>query len=431
MTIFSGGIHPDYNKITEKKEIKVAKIPEKVILPVSQHIGAPNKPLVNVGDEVKVGQKIAGSDAFVSAPVHASISGKVIDISEQLSPLGNKVKSITLMSDRRIEWHESVKQRENVEALTKEQIIEIIKEAGIVGLGGAMFPTHVKLNVKDKNIDTVILNGAECEPYLTCDHRLMLEQSDKMIKGLKLIMKAVNAEKAIIGIEDNKKDAIDLMRLKAKHEKGIGVRELKTIYPQGAEKMLIHSLTGKKVPPRKLPLDVNVVVSNVQTAKAVYDAVYEGKPLIERIVTVTGNVKNPHDMHVKIGTSFKELIEECGGYAEEPFKLIAGGPMMGITQPNEDIPVLKGTSGILALSKIEIGKEKPCIKCASCVDICPMLLMPNKIAEYSKNERYDDADEIFALDCFECGCCNFVCPSKIPLVERIKKAKSELMKKEK
>ena len=466
MAFFTGGVHPSYNKLTANKEIKAAKIPKKVILPLSQHTGAVCEPLVNVGDEVKIGQKIAESKAYVSAPIHASISGRVIDISEQLSPLGNKVKSITIISGRKIEWHGLVKPRENTEALTKEQIIDmseiatrnlpasarskmaisehaqehaphlsagsvldIIKEAGIVGLGGAMFPTHVKLNVKDKKIDTVILNGAECEPYLTCDHRLMLEQPDKIINGLKLIMKAVGAEKAYIGIEDNKKDAVELLTKKLKNEKNIEVKELKTIYPHGAEKMLICSITQRKVPPRKLPLDVGVVVSNVQTAKAVYDAVYEGKPLIERIVTVTGDVKNPQDMLVKIGTPFKDLIEECGGYAKEPFKLIAGGPLMGIAQPNADVPVIKGTSGILALSKIEIEKEKPCIKCAACVDVCPVILMPNIIAEYSKHERYDDADKVFALDCFECGCCSFVCPSKIPLVERIKKAKAEIIKK--
>lgn len=429
MAIFSGGIHPDYNKITEKKEIKVAKIPDKVILPLSQHIGSICEPLVNIGDEVKIGQKIAESKEFVSAPIHASISGKVIDISEQLSPLGNNVKSIIIRSDQKALWHESVRQRENVENLSKEEILEIIKQAGIVGLGGAMFPTHVKLNVKDKKIDTVILNGAECEPYLTCDHRLMLEHSDKIIKGLKLIMKVVEAEKAYIGIEDNKKNAIELLTKKLKDENNIKVRELKTIYPQGAEKMLIYSITQRMVPPRKLPLDVNVVVNNVQTAKAIYDAVYEKKPLVERVVTVTGDLKNPHDVLAKIGTPFKDLIEECGGYSKEPFKLIAGGPLMGISQSNENIPIIKGTSGILALSKIEIGKEIPCIKCASCVDACPMLLMPNIIADYSKKERYGDADKIFALDCFECGCCSFVCPSKIPLVERIKKAKEEIMKK--
>ncbi len=447
MAVFSGGIHPSYNKITEKKEIKSAKTPEKVILPLSQHAGAICEPLVNVGDEVKIGQKIAESKAFVSAPIHAPISGKIVDISEQLSPLGNKVNSIIIRSDEKNEWHESVKQRDNIEMsetqrvsehaqepkvldnLTKEQIIKIIKEAGIVGLGGAMFPAHVKFNVKDKKIDTVIINGAECEPYLTCDHRIMLEQSEKIVKGLKLIMKAVGAEKAYIGIENNKKNVIELLAKKLKDEDNIEVKELKTIYPQGAEKMLIYSILKRKVPPRKLPLDVNIVVSNVQTAKAIYDAVYESKPLIERVVTVTGDLKNPQNMLAKIGTPFKELIDECGGYSKEPFKLIAGGPLMGITQLDENVPLIKGTSGIVALSKVEIGKEKPCIKCAACVDVCPMLLMPNMIAAYSKEEMYDDADKVFALDCFECGCCSFVCPSKIPLVERIKKAKSEIMKK--
>jgi len=428
MKAFSGGIKPKHSKLTEKKEVKAAKLPKRVVIPLLQHTGAVCKPLVNVNDHVAVGQKIGDSEEDMSALIHASISGVVKEIKEMPHPLGTKVNSVIIESDGKIEWHESVKARDNVDSLSKEELLKIIKEAGIVGLGGAGFPTHVKLNVKDKKIDTLIINGAECEPYLTADHRLMLEQTEKIVKGLEIIKKVVGAEKAIIGVEDNKKDAIALLYEKVK-DKNIEIVSLKTRYPQGAEKLLIYSILGRKVPARGLPLDVNVVVNNVGTAKAVHDAVYENKPVIERIVTVTGAVKDPGNFTVRIGVLFKDLIEECNGYSGDTKKIIMGGPMMGIAQETANVPVVKGTTGLLVLDKIDIEAKEPCIKCARCVDACPMLLIPAFIAKFSGKELYEQADSFNALDCFECGCCAYVCPSKIPLVELIKKGKMEIMKK--
>ena len=426
MADFTGGIHLDCNKLTSNKEIVPTKFPKKVIIPLLQHTGAICNPLIKVGDYVEIGQKIADSDAVCSAPIHASISGKVTEIKEMPHPVGSSVNSIIIESDGKINYHSSVKPRDNVEKLTKEELLNIIKEAGIVGLGGAAFPTHVKLNVKDKKIDTVILNGAECEPYLTADHRLMLEQPEKIIKGLKLTMKIVGAEKGIIGVEDNKENAIAFLKEHIDN-KNIEVASLKTKYPQGAEKMLIYALLKRKVPTGCLPLDVNVVVDNVATSKAIYDAVYEGKPLIERIVTVTGAVNKPNNFTVRIGTLFEELLKQVDRITN-PKKLIMGGPMMGITQETTKVPVIKGTTGILVLDDVKEEKQRTCIKCARCVDACPMLLLPNIIAKLSSKGKYEAAEAHFALDCFECGCCAYVCPSKIPLVKLIKQAKIEISK---
>ena len=433
MKSFFGGIHPRYNKITRKTKIAVAPMPKKVILPLQQHIGAPCNALVKAGDVVKVGQKIAESDKFVSAPIHASISGKVVGISKMPHPTLGECDAIIIESDGRIEWDDMVKKRENVDELTKDELKNIIKEGGIVGLGGAAFPTHVKLSPPpDKKIDTVILNGVECEPYLTCDHRLMLEHSEKVIKGLQIIVKVLEPKQCYIGIEDNKENAILLFEEKLQDMgiKDITVVRLKTIYPQGAEKNLIYSVLKRKVPAGGLPMDVKVVVQNVGTAKAIYDAVYEGKPLIERVVTITGSVKEPKNLLVKIGTPVKELVSFCGGYEGSVGKLISGGPMMGIAQCNDEIPVIKGSSGILVQrEEITREEERDCIRCGRCVDKCPMSLMPTMISQYAQKDDFDNCKEYFALDCYECGVCSYVCPSKIPLVHWIKYAKGELIKK--
>ena len=430
---FIGGIHLKYNKITRKDRIKVAPYPKKVIIPLQQHIGAPCESLVQVGDSVKVGQKIAESQSFVSAPIHASISGKVIGITKTPHPVLGEVNSIIIESDGKIEWDESIKKRENIEKLTKEELKNIIKESGIVGLGGAAFPTHVKLSPpKEKPINTVILNGAECEPYLTCDHRLMLEQTERIIKGFQIIIKILEPKQSYIGIEDNKENAIALFeeKLQDMNIKDVKVVRLKTIYPQGGEKNLIYSILKRKVPNAGgLPMDVGVVVQNVGTAKAIYDAVYDRKPLIERVVTVTGAVKEPKNLLVKIGTPAKDLIEFCHGYEGSIGKIISGGPMMGIAQYTDEIPIIKGSSGIL-VQKEEVLKqqERDCIRCGKCIQVCPMLLMPTMIYQYAKKDDFDTANEYFALDCYECGCCSYVCPSKIPLVHWIKYAKGELTK---
>src|SRR3989344_660776 len=311
---FLGGIHPKYNKITKNKSIEIAPMPKKVIIPLQQHIGAPCEALVKAGDKVKIGQKIAESKSFVSAPIHSSISGKVVGIAKSPHPVLSEFNAIVIEADGKIEWDESVKKREDIEKLTKDELKGIIKEAGIVGLGGAAFPTHVKLSPpKEKPIDTVILNGAECEPYLTCDHRIMVEEAEKVIKGFQVIIQILEPKDCYIGIEDNKNDAIDIFREKLdsmKLSEKIKVVRLETIYPHGAEKSLIYSITRRKVPSSGgLPMDVGVVVQNVQTAKAIYDAVYGGKPLIERVITVTGAVTEPKNLQVKIGTSVKDIIE--------------------------------------------------------------------------------------------------------------------------
>jgi len=434
-TVFKGGVHPEYHKeLTATMAVKVMKPPEKVVIPLQQHIGAPCEPLeaIEVGAEVKKGQKIADSSGFVSAPIHASVSGKVTAIGPYNHPLGRPVESITIESDGQDQWDENIEPPGNPDKLTSEEIQKIVREAGIVGLGGATFPAHVKLSPpKEKKIDVVVINGAECEPYLTADHRVMLEKPGEIVFGLKMMIKALGAEKGVIGIEDNKADAIKVMEQAVSEEDNITVTPLHTKYPQGAEKMLIEVTTGRIVPAGGLPLDVGVVNHNVGTAVAITDAVREGKPLIERVLTVTGSgINRPANLLVRAGTLVSEVIELCGGLKENTLKLIIGGPMMGIAQPSPDLPVIKGTSGILALTDedVYLAESSPCIRCAKCVDGCPMYLLPTTIAQAAEHELYKRAEKLYAMDCFECGCCAYICPSKIPLVQWIRIAKAEITK---
>jgi len=420
--LFNKGLFLAHKKITGKDRILGSSIPKTVVIPLQQHIGGECKPVVKKGEQVKTGQKIAESTGFVSAPIHSSVSGKVIEIKEYPHPLGKNVLSVVIESKQE---KEGFKENKEAERLSKDELLNIIKEAGIVGLGGAAFPTYVKLSPpKEKNVDTIILNGAECEPYLTTDHRLMLEHSSGIVKGLKILMKIVNAKTAFIGIEDNKKDAIKAMKREA--GKNIRVVSLKAKYPLGAEKVLIKAVTNRVVPVGGLPMDVGVIVNNVGTAKAVYDAVYLGKPLIERVVTVTGDVNEPKNLVVKIGTLVKDLIKECGGYKGAPKKVIMGGPMMGIALSSDNIPVIKGTSGVLVLNDAEEPEERECIRCGKCLDYCPMNLMPISIANHAKADKIDLAEEYYATTCFECGICSYICPSKIPLVKWIKYAKTKI-----
>ncbi|WDV44702.1 electron transport complex subunit RsxC [Clostridiaceae bacterium M8S5] len=430
---FKGGIHPPhFKKMTEKLPIERAAEPSQVIIPMHQHIGAPCEPIVKAGDIVKVGQKIGEAKAFVSAPIHSSIAGKVKKVAEMDSPTGRSV-SVIIESDGTNEICDTVKPKGNFEDLSKEEIISIIKEGGITGLGGAGFPTHVKLSVPpDKNIDCVILNGAECEPYLTADHRLMLESPEKVIFGLKILMKAVGVEKGYIGVENNKMDAVDALKKAASSEKGIEIVVLQVKYPQGDEKRLINAATGREVPNGGLPMDVGVVVNNVGTAAAIYDLFKTGMPLIERICTVTGSaVKDPKNLLIKVGTPFKDIIEQCGGYKEEVGKIIMGGPMMGLAQFTDEIPAIKGTSGILLLNKEDATLPEPqaCIRCGKCVEICPVNLQPLMISKLSLKGMYDLAEEYHAMACIACGSCSYICPSKRPLVEAIKVAKNEIIAK--
>ena len=430
---FKGGIHPPHNKkYTEHKALERAIEPKIAYVPLQQHIGAPAKAIVNVGDEVKVGQKIGEMQGFVSANVHAPVSGKVKSIGEHATPGGSSI-CVLIENDFKNEIHESVKPKGDLEKLSKEEILEIIKEAGIVGMGGATFPTHVKLSPPpDKKIDTVVLNGAECEPYLTADHRLMLESPENVVDGLRALMKALNVEKGYIGIENNKPDCIEVMTKAAKQYSNIEVVGLETKYPQGAEKQLIYACTKKEVPSGGLPMETGVVVTNVGTSAQVAIAIKTGMPLIERITTITGNcIQEPKNMIVKIGTPYSEVIEQCGGFDpnKKVGKVISGGPMMGIAQTTIEVPITKGSSGILCLDEKEghVPKPQNCIRCGKCVDICPAFLQPLYISAHSIKYDYENAESYRALDCIECGSCSFICPARRPLLPSIRVAKREIV----
>ena len=425
---FQGGAHPPEEKHwSENKEIETLPLPEEVIIPLQQHLGAPAEPIVEKGEPVKTGQPLGKTTKFVSVPSHASISGTVKAVERRPHPLGTDLLSIVIEGDGNDTWVDTLDSTSDFMDLSTDEMKKRIQEAGLVGMGGAAFPTHVKLSPPaDKPIDTVFLNGVECEPFLTADHRLMLEKPTDILKGLRIIMKILGVEKAVIGIEKNKPDAIRLMCDMTDSEKNISVLPLSVKYPQGAEKQLIKAGTGREVPSGGLPMDVGCLVHNVGTALAIFETVSSRKPLIERIVTVTGpGVKEPKNLRVRIGTSFRSLIEFCGGYTESAAKVINGGPMMGISQVTDEVSVIKGTSGILVLNEktAKLKPEQPCISCARCVDVCPMKLIPSRIANLIEYQRVDDAHELGILDCIECGTCGFICPSKRDLVHYIKLGK--------
>ena len=431
---FSGGVHPAGNKnLSAHKPTVPAAIPKRVVIPLSQHIGAPTKPLVVIGQEVKKGEKIGETTGFVSAPVHASISGKVVALGSFPHSLGVNIPAVVIESDGKDEWVTGLKENPDYNLLSPDELKKIIQDAGIVGMGGATFPTHVKLSPpKAKPIDVVILNGAECEPYLTSDHRLMLERPKEIINGLKILMRILGVEKGYIGIEANKPDAIETMTKAAAGSPEVKVWPVKAKYPQGAEKMLIKAIAGRTVPAGSLPMDVRVVVQNVGTAEAIYNAVRYGRPLVERYVTVTGRgVKEPKNFLARIGTPFSQLIEEAGGLTDAAAKVIAGGPTMGMSQYTPEVTVIKGTSGITVLPKSEVSTKPygPCIRCGRCIDACPMKLQPSYIGLYIEKGHYQDAKDYNLMDCFECGSCTFVCPANRPMVQWVKKAKKELLKK--
>lgn len=429
LATFKGGIHPpDKKELSAGSSIQPTKPPARVVIPLSQHTGAPSKAVVAIGQEVRKGEVVGMQEGFVSANVHSSVSGKVTGMGEFPLPNGRTTMCVVIENDGHETWADLKEDKDYLNA-SPDVIKEKVKAAGIVGLGGAAFPTAVKLSPpKEKHIDTVILNGAECEPYLTSDYRLMLERPKEIIEGLKLLMKALGVSKGLVGIENNKPDAVAKMKEAALGASGIEVCALEVKYPQGAEKMLIKALTDREVPPRGLPMDVRVLVQNVGTALAVYEAVRFGRPLVERVVSVTGEgIKEPKNLMVKVGTLVSQLIEECGGFKDSAAKVVAGGPMMGFALYSLDVPVTKGTSGILVMSEAEVSHAEdylPCIRCGRCVDICPMGLMPSMLSLLSEVGRHDEAKEYNLWDCFECGSCAYVCPSKRPIVQLVRLAKS-------
>lgn len=429
LATFKGGIHPpDKKELSKDKKISPTKPPKRVVIPLVQHIGAPCKLTVSVGQEVKKGEVIGTPEGFVSAPVHSSVSGKVIAIGDFPIATGKMVTSVVIENDGKEEWA-SLKDNPDYMRLSPDELKAKVKDAGIVGMGGAAFPAHVKLSPpKEKPVDVVILNGAECEPYLTADYRLMIERPQDVVEGLKILMKILGVNKGFIGIEDNKPDAVEAMKKAASGEPNINVCVLEVKYPQGAEKMLIRATVGREVPPRGLPMDVGVVVQNIGTAVAIYEAARYGKPLIERVVTVTGEgIKEPKNLMVKIGTLVSDLIEECGGFKSEAAKVVSGGPMMGFAMYSLDVPVTKGTSGVLVLPEegvVHAGEFGPCIRCGRCIDICPMGLMPSMLSVLSERGFYEETKDYNLFDCFECGSCAYVCPSKRPIVQFIRLAKS-------
>lgn len=427
-----GGIHPADNKLSAGRAIETLPVPSEVKIPVSQHIGAPAQPIVAVGDQVKVGQLIAQAGGFVSANVHSSVSGKVKKIEDFVDGNGYKKQAIIITVEGD-EWDESIDRSVGIRrdiTMQPSEICKKISEMGLVGMGGATFPTHVKLAVPDgKKCEALVINGVECEPYLTSDHRLMLEKGEEVMIGIKILMTALGVNKAYIGIENNKKDAIEYMSKLASGYSGVEVVALKLQYPQGGEKQLIDACMGRQVPSGKLPIDVGAVVQNVGTAYAVYEAVQKNKPLIERVVCVTGKpLQRPSNFIVRIGTPVQTVIDAAGGMPEDCEKVIGGGPMMGRAFTHLDVPVIKGTSGILLMNKAESkrGETVNCIRCAKCVGVCPMGLEPFLISKLSSKGMFEECEKERIMDCIECGSCNFTCPSNRPLLDYIRLGKGKV-----
>ena len=439
---FKGGVHLKHCKeLTANKSIGRVSLPEEATIPLLQSAGVACVPTIKIGDVVEQGALIADSEKLISAPIHSPVAGKVKSIKKTSHPVVGACVAIVITPDREKSEENLFKDRQNVDDIRPEDIVKAVRLCGIVGLGGAAFPTHVKLSPpKNKHIDTFILNGAECEPYLTCDDRMMQEKSEEIINGAFLIMKATGIKNGIIAIEDNKPQAISAMKLaldviKSNKQSSLAdkhslrVITLRTKYPQGGEKQLIKALLRREVPPSKLPFDVGCIVENVQTAYAIYEAVYYHKPLYERTITVTGDaIAQPANLLVKIGTPVSHIIQHCGGIKGELGKLIIGGPMMGLAQYASDVPVVKAVSGILALSKesVRVNAQEYCIRCGKCKESCPVNLIPTDIAKAAECGHFDIATTLNATDCIECGCCSYVCPSRIPLVQLIKHAKRSI-----
>ena len=432
-----GGVHPEENKLSAGQPIREAQLPKQAVFSMFQHIGAPANAVVKKGDQVKVGTLLGEAGGFVSAPIYSSVSGKVskVDVALDASGLRRMAVTVDVEGD---EWEESIDRSKDLVKLSDrpdldaKSIVEKIKTAGIVGMGGATFPTHVKLcPPPGKVAECVIVNAVECEPYLTADHSLMLEHSEEILVGLQLVMKAVGVNKGYIGIENNKPDAIALMTEKAKQYPEIEVVPLKLKYPQGGEKQLIDAVIGRQVPaPPALPIDTGAIVQNVGTCFAIYQAVMKNKPLIDRVITVTGkSLAKPSNLLARLGTPFSQLIDECGGLPEDTGKVIGGGPMMGKALLSLDVPMTKGSSGLLIMNEKEAkrAEAEPCIRCAKCVGACPMGLEPYLLSKVSEQRDWEAAEREDIVSCIECGSCQFTCPSHRPLLDYIRLGKSTVM----
>jgi len=428
---FRGGLHPyDGKELSKDKPIKDVLPKGELVFPLSQHIGAPAIPVIEKGERVLTGQMIAKANGFVSAPIYSSVSGTVKSIEPRRVLSGERAECIIIENDGLYEelQYDSI---ENLNQLSKQEIVERVRQAGIVGMGGAGFPTHVKLSPKEPDkITYVIINCAECEPYLTSDYRRMLEEPEKIIGGLKAILQVLENAKGIIAIEDNKPDCIELIKKLVKEEPRIAVKALKTKYPQGAERQLIYAVTKRAINSSMLPADAGCIVNNADTAVAIYHAVMFGLPLMSRIVTVTGDaIKSPANFRVKMGTKFSELVEEAGGFSGTPEKLISGGPMMGISMFDLDVPIVKTSSALLCLSKDDVAKSQPsaCINCGKCVEVCPGRIVPSRLADYAEHNNLEAFEKTNGMECCECGCCSYICPAKRQLTQSIKSMRKMIL----
>lgn len=432
MATFKGGIHPyDGKELSKSHSTKILLPQGDLVFPMSQHIGAPAKPLVKKGDKVLVGQRIGESSGFISANICSSISGMVKAVEPRLTVSGAMIESIIIENDHEYLGMDGLGEKRDYKKLSKDEIRNAVKDAGIVGMGGAGFPTHVKLTPKDDlAIDYLIVNSAECEPYLTSDYRMLLEETEKIIIGLKIILSLFPNAKGIIAVEDNKADAIEKLEKLLENEPNIDVKGLKTKYPQGAEKALIYACTGRKLNSTLLPSDVGCIVNNTDTMIAIYSAVVECTPSIRRIITVTGDaIKNPCNFNVKTGTNYRELAEAAGGFKQKPEKIISGGPMMGMAMYSLDVPVTKTSSALLCFTKDEVAanEETACIRCGRCVEVCACNLVPQKMMEYAERFDTEGYEKWNGMECYECGSCAFVCPAKRRLTQAFKETKRTIL----
>ncbi len=427
-----GGVHPKENKLSAGQKIQVVPLPKQAIIPLSQHLGAPAVPVVEKGAEVKVGQLIAKAGGFVSANVHSPVSGKVTKIDTAIDGWGMKMPAIFIDVEGD-EWLPEIDRSKQLQTICPhkpEEIVKKIADAGIVGLGGACFPTQVKLTPPPGKVaEVLIVNAAECEPYLTCDHQLIMEHAEEIVVGITILMKALKIQRAIVGIENNKPDAIELMQRIASRQMGIEVQPLKLKYPQGGEKQLIDACIGRQVPSGALPIEVGAVVQNVATVYAVYQAVQKNRPLIDRVITVTGkSVSRPGNFRVRFGTPLNDVLAMAGGVPDDTGKIIAGGPMMGRAMSSTDMPANKRISGLLLMPEAESTRQEPqhCIRCAKCVSVCPMGIEPYLLSRLSKKGIWDEAEKHNVMDCIECGSCQFTCPRNLPLLDYIRMGKNKV-----